>query len=207
MYSQAQEKTFRAYNDDFDYGTSLQGDFPAGATVTFVGDNELKAGETEYYTIKGLPENMIIKSITADVSLGETLHSDMEIEAYFGDKHIASLNIVSFLSKVELPDAQQPQQSEQEYKMKMLEDSKKPCSGDLVFKLSSINGVNENEAQGCCYIITYEMGSTTGVAVVNADDAVEVARYTVDGKCISEPQKGVNIVRMSDGSTRKVFVK
>ena len=43
--------------------------------------------------------------------------------------------------------------------------------------------------------------------VENASDIYEVARYTVDGKRIAAPQKGVNIVRMSDGSTRKVVVK
>lgn len=37
--------------------------------------------------------------------------------------------------------------------------------------------------------------------------AVEVARYAVDGTQIAAPQKGVNIVRMSDGTTRKVVVK
>ena len=43
--------------------------------------------------------------------------------------------------------------------------------------------------------------------VENASDIYEVARYTVDGKRIAAPQKGVNIVRMSDGSTRNVVVK
>ena len=37
--------------------------------------------------------------------------------------------------------------------------------------------------------------------------AKEVARYTVDGQLISAPQHGINIVKMSDGSVRKVFVK
>ncbi len=35
----------------------------------------------------------------------------------------------------------------------------------------------------------------------------EVARYTLDGKRIYAPQKGVNIIRMSDGSTRKVVIE
>jgi len=35
----------------------------------------------------------------------------------------------------------------------------------------------------------------------------EVARYTLDGKRIYAPQKGINIIRMSDGSTRKVVIK
>ena len=35
----------------------------------------------------------------------------------------------------------------------------------------------------------------------------ETARYTLDGKRTSQPRRGVNIIRMSDGTTRKVVVK
>ena len=35
----------------------------------------------------------------------------------------------------------------------------------------------------------------------------EVARYSLDGRKLSAPQKGINILRMSDGTTRKVIVK
>ena len=35
----------------------------------------------------------------------------------------------------------------------------------------------------------------------------ETERYTLDGRQINAPQRGVNIVRMSDGTTRKVIVK
>ena len=38
-------------------------------------------------------------------------------------------------------------------------------------------------------------------------DAVEVARYDINGRLLSEPSKGINILKMSDGSTRKEFVK
>lgn len=50
---------------------------------------------------------------------------------------------------------------------------------------------------------------STGVksAVATGANAVEVARYTVDGKLIVAPVKGVNLVKMSDGTTRKVVVK
>lgn len=39
------------------------------------------------------------------------------------------------------------------------------------------------------------------------DEAVEVARYSLDGRLLSEPERGVNIVKMSDGTARKVIVK
>ena len=34
-----------------------------------------------------------------------------------------------------------------------------------------------------------------------------VERYFIDGKRISSPQRGMNIIRMSDGTVKKVFVK
>lgn len=56
--------------------------------------------------------------------------------------------------------------------------------------------------------LSVKVDEPTGINnVENASDIYEVARYTVDGKRIAAPQKGINIVRMSDGSTRKVVVK
>ena len=43
--------------------------------------------------------------------------------------------------------------------------------------------------------------------VVNGKQLTEVARYTIDGVKLSAPQQGLNIVKMSDGSTIKVMVK
>ncbi len=38
-------------------------------------------------------------------------------------------------------------------------------------------------------------------------DVKEVARYTTDGRQVSAPVKGINIVKMSDGTAKKVIVK
>lgn len=43
--------------------------------------------------------------------------------------------------------------------------------------------------------------------VVNGKQLTEIARYTIDGVKLTAPQKGLNIVKMSDGSTIKVMVK
>ena len=43
--------------------------------------------------------------------------------------------------------------------------------------------------------------------VQTSENVTEVARYAIDGKHLSSPQKGLNIVVMSDGSKRKVMVK
>lgn len=49
---------------------------------------------------------------------------------------------------------------------------------------------------------------STGVEeTVAGGDVREVARYSLDGRQLAAPQKGINIIRMSDGTTRKVLVK
>ena len=50
----------------------------------------------------------------------------------------------------------------------------------------------------------------TGVSEVMANggrEAVEVARYNAAGQQINGQQKGLNIVKYSDGTTRKIVVK
>ena len=52
------------------------------------------------------------------------------------------------------------------------------------------------------------MKSSTAISSVEDGAEVrEVARYSVDGKRISKPQTGVNVVRFSDGTVKKVVVK
>lgn len=54
----------------------------------------------------------------------------------------------------------------------------------------------------------FAMKSSTAISSVEDGTEVrEVARYSVDGKRISKPQTGVNVVRYSDGTVKKVVVK
>ena len=47
-----------------------------------------------------------------------------------------------------------------------------------------------------------------GVEGVEADEnSIEVSRYDIHGRLLSEPTKGINIIKMSDGTTRKEIVK
>ena len=41
----------------------------------------------------------------------------------------------------------------------------------------------------------------------NTEEATETERYTLDGKQITMPQRGINVVKMSDGTVKKVLVK
>lgn len=60
---------------------------------------------------------------------------------------------------------------------------KKTVTGQVIVGTSGINGVSSK------------------------NNATEVSRYTIDGVKLSAPQKDLNIVKMSDGSTVKVMVK
>lgn len=52
----------------------------------------------------------------------------------------------------------------------------------------------------------FDGNSGIGSAVAT-DSAAEVARYTIDGRRITTATPGINVVRMSDGTCRKVMVK
>ena len=47
----------------------------------------------------------------------------------------------------------------------------------------------------------------TGISTVNGGKTNETVFYSLDGRKLSAPQQGINIVKMSDGSTRKVMMK
>lgn len=71
------------------------------------------------------------------------------------------------------------------------------------------NGDIDNVWVNQCFFMDINKGETTGIKTINGADsnATVVARFAVDGTQISAPVKGVNILKMSDGTTRKVMVK
>lgn len=84
-----------------------------------------------------------------------------------------------------------------------------------------VGGVPEKGKQEGIYIISSEKQNyvplfqmifenpkgTSVIGIKGSKNAVASKYYTVDGTQISAPQKGLNIVKMSDGTTRKVMVK
>lgn len=45
------------------------------------------------------------------------------------------------------------------------------------------------------------------IDATTSSEIMEVARYSMDGRLLNGPAKGVNIIRYNDGTTKKVFVK
>lgn len=71
-----------------------------------------------------------------------------------------------------------------------------------------IGSLDSYKSATCWKNFLMEEKDVSGVEGVKADDnLVEKARYSLDGKMLLAPEKGVNIVKMSDGTTKKVGVK
>lgn len=56
-------------------------------------------------------------------------------------------------------------------------------------------------------VVSVEISEATDIDVVEGVKAEEVGRYTLDGKMLNAPQRGINIIRMSDGTIKKVIVR
>ena len=68
--------------------------------------------------------------------------------------------------------------------------------------------MDENYAyNGYVIDIGSEAAGVKAVKVADGEDVVEVARYAINGTRLAAPVKGVNIVKMSDGTVKKVIVK
>ena len=59
----------------------------------------------------------------------------------------------------------------------------------------------------CVQLILSNGSMTEIVGVDGKRDVKVVERYTPDGQRVSAPVNGINIERLSDGTTRKVFVQ
>lgn len=56
--------------------------------------------------------------------------------------------------------------------------------------------------------VNVKVTQATGITDTQTSaDVREVARFTIDGKRINQPQRGINIVKYSDGTVKKVVVK
>ena len=73
--------------------------------------------------------------------------------------------------------------------------------------------LSSNEVEpGYCHYFIYEYDiKTNAIEMVKTDKSLanrkEVARYDVNGIKLSSPQKGVNIILYSDGTSNKVIEK
>lgn len=75
------------------------------------------------------------------------------------------------------------------------------ADGEAIVTAKATDG---SGASASCKVIV-GIGGIEGVEADNNN--IEIARYNIHGRKLAEPTKGINIIKMSDGSTRKEFVK
>jgi len=71
----------------------------------------------------------------------------------------------------------------------------------IALLIDRTNGTIVNAAQ------TIIEDDPTGIGTVSSQDEVPSAFYSIDGRKLSNAEKGINIIRMTDGTVKKVLVK
>lgn len=76
---------------------------------------------------------------------------------------------------------------------------------EVVYTVNGVTMVSDR----LVYDIITGKSTTTGIKPISAaySNIHPVARYSIDGKRLHSIEKGINIIRMSDGTVRKVLVK
>ncbi|MCF2614045.1 hypothetical protein [Leyella stercorea] len=77
--------------------------------------------------------------------------------------------------------------------------------------LYTLNDPNDTKSEKRCLcmqlILETPGGSTVILGLNGSDKPVAMQYFSLDGKKLSAPQKGINVVKMSDGTSKKVLVK
>ena len=77
--------------------------------------------------------------------------------------------------------------------------------------LWTLNDPDDKESDKYCLcmqlILEKPDGSTVILGLNGSDKPVAMQYFSLDGKKLSAPQKGINVVKMSDGTSKKVLVK
>lgn len=77
-----------------------------------------------------------------------------------------------------------------------------------MYMLNNPDDTNSEKRCLCMQLILETPGGATVILGLNGSDKpVAMQYYTLDGKKLSAPQKGINVVKMSDGTSKKVLVK
>ena len=77
-----------------------------------------------------------------------------------------------------------------------------------MYTLNNAENTNSEKRCLCMQLILQKPdGSTVILGLNGSDKPVAMQYYSLDGKKLSAPQKGINVVKMSDGTSKKVLVK
>ena len=81
------------------------------------------------------------------------------------------------------------------------------CKGEGTFQIVAVQNGNKNYYSSTRIRKTVTIGNSSGINLVTGDVDGNTKVYEVSGNQINKIQKGLNIIKMSNGTTKKVFVK
>lgn len=180
---------------DYDIAFILTADDLTGTTTSWKQQNYFCKGGGRYNSQASMPDDLKFLWDKGS-SYVETYNDVLIASSYVSSKNKATLPTLVAYGTVN---------SEYSLKMPTKVALKKALKHDQIYVVALLLDkktgaiVNAGRAR-----VT---GSTGIENVNNSSEATVVARYTVNGVQVSAPVKGVNILKMSDGTTRKVLVK
>lgn len=180
---------------DYDIAFILTADDLTGTTTSWKQQNYFCKGGGRYNSQASMPDDLKFLWDKGS-SYVETYNDVLIASSYVSSKNKATLPTLVAYGTVN---------SEYSLKMPTKVALKKALKHDQVYVVALLLDkktgaiVNAGKAR-----VT---GSTGIEDVTTGTEATVVARYTVNGVQVSAPVKGVNILKMSDGTTRKVLVK
>lgn len=180
---------------DYDIAFILTADDLTGTTTSWKQQNYFCKGGGRYNSQASMPDDLKFLWDKGS-SYVETYNDVLIASSYVSSKNKATLPTLVAYGTVN---------SEYSLKMPTKVALKKALKHDQIYVVALLLDkktgaiVNAGRAR-----VT---GSTGIENVNNSSEATVVARYNVNGVQIAAPVKGINIVKMSDGTTRKVLVK
>lgn len=184
---------------DYDIAYMLVADNLSGTTSKWKQSNYFCKGAGVYNSQSSMPEDLQF-----------LWNAGSTYAATYNDVLIAS-SYVSKKNKATLPSLVANGTVNSYYTLTMptkneLKKTIRSC-GNEVYVVAVVLDKKTGAIVNACKTKVADFGTTGIENVNNSSEATVVARYNVNGVQIAAPVKGINIVKMSDGTTRKVLVK
>ena len=184
---------------DYDIAYMLVADNLSGTTKSWKQSNYFAKGSGVYNSQSSMPEDLQFLW-DAGSSYAATYNDVLISSSYVSSKNKATLpSLVANGSVNSYYTLTMPTK-------KALKEAIRSC-GNEVYVIAMVLDKKTGAIVNARKAKVADFGTTGIENVNNSSEATVVARYNVNGVQIAAPVKGINIVKMSDGTTRKVLVK
>ena len=192
-----------SYSNPLNYAAHLYSDEDTEITNLVIPDGVTSIGSYAFDGCSGLTSVTIPASVT---SIGSSAFEDCSgLTSVTIPASVTSIgnyafddcdNLADFVSLIQEP-----------FKVRSIVSNFIYNNGTLYVPLGTIEKYKATD--GWKKFVWMEEGNPLGIKQPNdnSSSATETQRYTIGGESINHPQRGVNVVKMNDGTAKKVLVK